>query len=357
MIPFIDLSRDIEEIIGIKNAISEVIDSGNYILDKQVENFEKTFSQFTGIKHIVGVGSGTDALAMILKAIDAKRVGVCASAPLPCVQAIIMSGAIPVFFDTYSNTGLINIHKMKHRLDEIDTLLAVHLYGMPEKIHDLYNVCKQNNIKLVEDCAQSINTFLDNKHTGNHSIAAGFSFYPTKNLGCIGDGGIIATNDSELAKKFINMRNYGQDKIYSGQGFGINSRLDEIQAAVLNIKIKRLINKTAKRKEIAEKYRNEINNKFIILPDDRYFKMSNMHIFPIFTKYRNELKEYLFKGGISTTIHYPIPLNKQKAFKEFSVDCMAAEEMSEQELSLPIFPELTNKEIDEIILKICNFKK
>ncbi len=355
MIPFIDLNRDMEEIISIKNVISEVIDSGNYILGKQVENFEKTFSEFTGIKHMIGVGSGTDALAMILKAIDAERVGVCASAPLPCAQAIIMSGAIPVFFDTYNNTGLINIHKMKHRLNEIDTLLAVHLYGMPEKINDLSNVCKQNNIRLIEDCAQSINTFVDNKHMGNHSIAAGFSFYPTKNLGCIGDGGIIATNNNELAKQFRNMRNYGQDKIYSGQGFGINSRLDEIQAAVLNIKIKGLIDKTERRKKIAEKYRNGIHNGFIDLPSNRYFEMSNMHIFPIFTKYRNELKEFLFRNGISTAIHYPIPLNIQEAFKEFHCDCKVAEEMAKQELSLPIFSELNSDEIEKIIETLNGF--
>ncbi len=355
MIPFIDLNRDKEEIIRIKSTISEVIDSGKFILGKQVEDFEKQFSEFTRIKHVIGVGSGTDALAMILKVIGAKKVGVCASAPLPCAQAIIMSGAIPVFFDTYANTGLINIHKMKNNLDGIDTLLAVHLYGMPEKIQDLSNVCKQNNIKLVEDCAQSVGTFVDDKHTGNFSIASGFSFYPTKNLGCFGDGGIIATNNSELAKQFKNMRNYGQNTIYSGQGFGINSRLDEMQAAILSVKIEKLIQKNEKRKKIAEKYKNGINNKLIDLPNKKYFEMSNMHIFPIFTKYRNQLKEFLFKNGITTTIHYPIPINKQKAFNDFSVDCIEAEKMAEQELSLPIFSELNSDEIEKIIETLNGF--
>lgn len=356
MIPFIDLTRDSNENDIILERIKNVVSSGRFILGHEVESFERSFEKFTGISHCIGVNSGTDALTLILRAFGSKKTGICASAPLPCGQAILNAGAEPVFIDSSNDdSGLLDIDGLKMHISKIDTLIAVHLYGVPEDMKTIADLCKQYNVKLVEDCSQSIDTYVLKKHTGNFSDAAAFSFYPTKNLGALGDGGMIATNDEALKEQFRMMRNYGQRDIYAGFSEGMNSRLDEIQASILSVRLKTLRDKTTKRKSITELYRQKIYNKYITIPGERYFSMGNMHIFPIFSSKREELKQYLDSNGIGNAIHYPIPLHMQEIYKPFTTECPNALQLAKTELSIPIFPQLENEEISVIIQSLNAF--
>ncbi len=354
MIKFLELNRDKKELKNIRSKINAFISRGKYILSDNVKLFENKISKFTDSKYAIGVGSGTDAIYMIIKALNLKKVAVCASAPLPCAQAIVMAGAKPIFIDSEQYSGLINLDDLKKKINKIDSILAVHLYGQTERIIEISNIIKGKNIKLIEDCSQSIDTYINKIHTGNLGIACALSFYPTKNLGAYGDGGMIITNNKKLANIFYKMRNYGQGKQYAAEIFGINSRLDEIQALILIEKLKTLKKKNKIRKKIAFMYEKNIKNNKIILPNMHYFNTSNFHIFPIFSKKRNALKKYLLENEIQTAIHYPIPLHNQKFFKN-NIVLKNAEEISKTELSLPIYPELTKREIDYIINIINRF--
>lgn len=356
MIPFIELNRDENEKTEIANKISEFYDRGMYILGEYLDEFENSFSEYTGIPHAIGVNSGTDAIYMILKANSAKSVGVCASAPLPCAQAIALSGANPVFIDTYRNTGLIDTSDLLRKIGKIDTLLAVHLHGRPEHLDSLSEVCTKKNILIIEDCSQSAGTFYRGKHTGFMSASSAFSFYPTKNLGALGDGGMVMTHDAKLASLYRAMRNYGiSTNEYTASQFGLNTRLDSLQAAVLSVKLGKLNEKTARRKAIMEMYRKGISNKLVELPDNEFFADSNGHIMPVFSKFRDELRAHLKAAGIETSIHYMHPLHMQPYFRN-GEELPAAERMAAEELSLPVFPELTDKEISDIIESINGFR-
>lgn len=356
MIPFIDLTRDNNENDMILERIKDVVSSGRFILGNEVETFERSFEKFTKIAHCIGVNSGTDALTLILMALDSRKTGVCSAAPLPCGQAIINAGSVPFFLDSESaSSGSISISDLEANIGEMDSLIAVHLYGVPEKIELISGICREHHVNLIEDCSQSVDTYINGMHTGHFSRAAAFSFYPTKNLGAFGDSGLIATNESELAGLFSMMRNYGQDKIYSGMHKGMNSRMDEMQAAVLSVKLSMLGEKNKRRRKIGFRYRDEINNKFIEMPVEEYFSTGNMHIFPVFSEKREALKKHLDLNGIGNMIHYPVPLGEQDAFKKFRRQCINAASLSKREISIPIFPELENKEVSEIIQYINAF--
>lgn len=355
MIPICQLNRDREEFERIKKRLDEFFQRGRFILGYYNGKFEKVFGNFIGKKYVVGTGNATDSLFLIFRILKSKRVGLCASSPLPCAQAIKRAGCEIVLFDTYDNTGLIDIDKFKKSRKRIDTLLAVHLYGQAEYVEILKDICEKKGITLVEDCSQSIDTYIDDKHTGNFSTLSAFSFYPTKNLGCWGDGGAVATDDKNLYENLQRMRNYGREVEYSAMQEGINSRLDEIQALVLLEKIKSLKIKNEKRRRIMRIYKESLNNKNVTLPSLRYFETSNGHLFPVFSKRRDELKEHLLKKGILTEVHYPYPLHKQKYFyQEYSLPF--SEKLSKMELSLPIFPEMTEDEIKKVIYGVNSFK-
>lgn len=348
MIPFVSLIRDAEENAEIENEISSVIRGGAYILGRRTEALERSIEAFTSVRNAIGTASGTDSLYLILKRAGAKKVALCASAPLPCAQAVLMAGAEIVVMDCEEDSGLLDIDKFKNDKREADTLLAVHLYGQAERSSELSEICAEKGMLLVEDISQSIGTFESGKHTGSLGSAAALSFYPTKNLGCFGDGGMILTNDDEAARRFRAMRNYGQNGIYSASEFGINSRLDEIQAAVLNIKMKRLAAKNMRRRKIISEYFQRIENRSIILPGKRYFDTTNGHIFPIFSEERDSVREHLKKAGIMTAVHYPVPLHRQIAFHR-NESYPQSERLAERQLSLPVFPELTDDEVSSII--------
>ncbi len=355
MIPFTQLNRNKEEFKRIKKELDNFYKKGKFILGDYNSEFENLFGKFIGKKYVVGTGNATDSLYLILRILKAKKVGVCASSPLPCGQAIKMAGCEMVLFDTYPDSGLVNIEQFQKSRKKIDLFLAVHLYGQAERIEILKDVCDRKGIVLVEDCSQSIDTYIDGKHTGSNSVLSAFSFYPTKNLGCYGDGGAIATDDFKLYTMLQKMRNYGQKEIYSSEMEGINSRLDEIQALVLIEKLKSLKKKNDKRREIIRKYYDGIKNKYVSFPSERYYKTSNGHIFPIFSQRRDQLKEHLLKQGIITAIHYPYPLHKQKYFYQ-DIILKNSEKLSKRELSLPIFPEMTDNEVLEVIKGVNSFK-
>lgn len=355
MIPFCQLNRDKKEFKRIKKRLDQFYEKGKFILGHYNEEFEKVFGNFIGKKYVVGTGNATDSLYLIFRVLKAKTVGLAASNPLPCAQAIKMADCELVLFDTYDNTGLLNIDQFKKSRKKIDVLLAVHLYGQTEYVDILKDICYKKNIALVEDCSQSIDTYIDGKHTGSFSILSAFSFYPTKNLGCYGDGGAIATDDKYLYEILQKMRNYGQKEIYSAQMEGINSRLDELQAMILIEKLKNLKEKNSLRKKIMKKYRDGIKNKNVQLPSSRYFETSNGHLFPIFSENRDLLKKHLENEGIMTEIHYPYPIHKQKYFYA-NLSLPYSEKLSVTELSLPIFPEMTEEEVKKVIEGVNSFR-
>jgi len=212
----------------------------------------------------------------------------------------------------------------------------------------LKSVCNEKGAILIEDISQAIGVFVNGMHTGGAGTAAALSFYPTKNLGCFGDGGMILTNDDSLAELYRYMRNYGQREIYSAKMFGINSRLDDMQALILNIKLKKLDNKNSRRREIMKMYKEGIENPFVSLPEERYFDTSNGHIFPLFSGKRDKLIQHLIKNEIGYSIHYPYPLHRQSFFRREEI-YENSEILSNEELSIPNFPEMTEGEVEQVI--------
>ena len=348
MIPFSALNRDTEEMNEISAELNSFIREGRYILGDKLKSFEKAFSDFTGLKYSVGVGNATDGLYLIFRALNLKRIGICASSPLPCGQSIKMADAEMVLFDAENNGGLIDIEKFKKQPVEIDGLVAVHLYGQAERADELKKICDERNIVLIEDCSQSIGTKINEKHTGSWGIMSAFSFYPTKNLGGFGDGGMITTGDRAFYEKLILMRNYGQIEVYSAKTEGINSRLDDIQSVILDVKMKRIEEKNSRRRMIIGRYRDEIKNPKIELPPRRYFETSNGHLMPIFTDDRESLKMHLASKGVSSAVHYPYPLHKQDYFRQ-DISLPVCEKLAKRELTIPSFSELTDGEVNSII--------
>ncbi|MGE3062440.1 MAG: DegT/DnrJ/EryC1/StrS family aminotransferase [bacterium] len=355
MIPFSCLNRDIEELDEISKHLDLFIRKGKYILGDILLSFEKSFAEFTGHRYAVGTGNATDALYLIFRVLNLKRIGICAASPLPCGQAIKMADAEMVLFDAENEGGLLDIKKFKEDKRKIDSLLAVHLYGQAERTDELKKICEEKKISLIEDCSQSVGTYIGGKHTGKFSILSAFSFYPTKNLGGFGDGGMIMTDDKDMYDKLVKMRNYGQISVYSAQTEGINSRLDDIQAVILLVKMKSIIRKNERRRAILERYKNEIENKKILLPPKRYFETSNGHLMPIFTENREILKEHLLKMNVSTAVHYPHPLHKQEYFKQ-DVSLPVSESLSQRELTIPSFSELTDEEVSQIIKALNSYE-
>ena len=348
MIPFIALNRDTAELDEISKEIDKFIKMGKYILGEKLSEFEESFASFIGKKYAVGVGNGTDALYLIFRVLNLKTIGLCAANPIPCAQAIKMAGANMVLFDSENEGGLLDIEQIKKYSGNMDSILAVHLYGQAERVEELKNICEKKNMILIEDCSQSVGTYIGNLHSGSFSPLSAYSFYPTKNLGGFGDGGLIATDDKELFEKLRKMRNYGQSQNYFAQEEGINSRLDDIQAVILLEKMKKINEKNRRRKLILKEYEKKINNPKIILPPKRYFETSNGHLMPIFTDKREKLKEFMQKEGIITAIHYPYPLHKHNYFRE-NISLPVSESLSLRELTIPSFSELENDEVKHII--------
>ncbi len=366
MIKFLDLQK-VTESHGkeINEAVTRVVNSGWYLQGKENENFEKNYSDYIGTKYTVGCANGLDALIWIFRAyveMDVMKPGdeviVPANTYIASILAISENGLVPVLVEPDINTYQIDPEKIEEAItSKTKAILIVHLYGQCAYTDKIGEICKKYNLKLIEDNAQAHGCKFNGRRTGSLGDAAGHSFYPGKNLGALGDGGAVTTNDEELAKVIRAVANYGSTKKYVFKYIGRNSRLDEIQATVLDVKLKHLDEDNAKRKAVAREYIEGIKNPNIVLPQIKDWDAHVFHIFPIRTEQRDELQKYLAENGVQTIIHYPIPPHKQECYKDWNSSSFPiTEKIHAEELSLPISPVITEAEINEVIRLINAWK-
>lgn len=361
MIKFLDLkkinNRYREEI---DSRIKDILDKGWYLQGEENENFTKNFANFCGTKFALGVANGLDALNLIIKAYgfgNGDEIIVPANTYIATILAISENGCIPILVEPDIKTYNINPDSIEKKITtKTKAIMVVHLYGQAVQMEKIWKIAKKYNLKIIEDSAQAHGAIYQENRTGNLGDASGFSFYPGKNLGCIGDGGAITTNDEELFNKIKAIANYGSDRKYHHIYKGVNSRLDEIQAAVLDIKLKHLDSDNNKRREISKYYRENIKNSKIILPETYDEKSHVWHIFAVRTHNRDEFQKYLTEKGIQTIIHYPTPPHKQGAYKEWNnLSFPITEEIHNTILSLPISPVMTDSEIEKVVEVVNEF--
>lgn len=347
----------------IKTELDEVYDrvmnSGWYILGKEVTLFEEEFAKYCGTKFCVGVGNGLEALFLVLKAWKIGKgdeVIVPSNTYIATWLAVSQTGAIPIPVEPNQDTYNIDPSKIESAITEkTKAIIPVHLYGLPADMEPICKIAKKYGIKVLEDSAQAHGATYKDKKTGNLGNASGFSFYPTKNLGTFGDGGAITTNDEILAEDIRNLRNYGSSEKYLNDQIGYNSRLDEMMAGFLRVKLKHLDNWNTHRKKIANHYFKIIPDIFpdLILPKKFKDSESSWHQFVVKSETRNGFKKMLSKKGISTMIHYPIPPHLQKAYKSMNYEkgeFPIAEKLANTVLSLPIGIHIDTQILDELIL-------
>ena len=362
MIKFLDLKKINKPYeIAFQEKLQSVLENGWYILGNEVAAFEGNFANYCGTKHCVGVGNGFDALVLIFKGYiqlgklqKRDEVIVPANTYIASILAILEADLIPILVEPKLETYNLNPNLISEKItSKTKAILAVHLYGQLAEMDAINKIAQQNNLIVVEDAAQAHGAISDFGKSGNVSNAAAFSFYPGKNLGALGDGGAVTTNDDALAKVIQSLRNYGSEAKYQNEYVGVNSRLDELQAAFLNVKLPNLDVENNARKAIAKRYLSEIKNDKIILPilSLRGTKQSHVfHLFVIRTENRDELQQYLLNNGIQTMIHYPIPPHKQKAFSTWNhLSFPITEKIHNEVLSLPMSPVMTVDEVDFII--------
>ena len=361
MIKFLDIYKINERFRDeINNKINKVLDSGWHILGKQDEEFEKLYADYCNVKHCISCANGLDALTLIIKAYGfscGDEIIVPANTYIASILSISQNGCVPILVEPDINTYNINPNLIEEKITEkTKAIMVVHLYGQAVQMDKIWTLAKKYNLKIIEDSAQAHGALYQDKRTGNLGDVSGFSFYPGKNLGCIGDGGCITTNDDELAQKIKALRNYGSHIKYHNLYQGSNSRLDEIQAAILSVKLLGLDKDNERRKEISKYYRENIKNSKIILPKCYDEKSHVWHIFAIRTTARDELQEYLKENDIQTLIHYPIPPHKQPAYKEWNNLCYPiTEEIHKTILSIPISPVMEDDEVNKVTEIINGF--
>lgn len=356
VIPYLDLGKMHHAIQGeITKAINKVMQNEWYILGQELSRFEEEYAAFCGTKYCLGVGNGLDALHIILYAYgigEGDEVIVPANTFVATALAVSYAGATPVFVDVDEGTYNMNPELLEEKITEkTKAVIAVHLYGRLANMEKICKIAKKYNLYVIEDAAQAHGAKFQDRKAGSMGNAAGFSFYPGKNLGAMGDAGAITTSDENLYKKAKALRNYGSDEKYHHMYQGFNSRMDEFQAAILRVKLQYLERWTVKRREIADFYLNHIHNKKIKIP--KFSEKENVwHIFPIFCENRDELQCYLQSKGIMTQIHYPIPVHLQQAYQNLNYnkgDFPVAEHLAATELSLPIWYGMTDEQIKEIV--------
>lgn len=373
MIPFLDLkainSQYRDELIA---ACTRVIDSGWYIAGNELAQFEQNFASYCGTKHAIGVANGLDALILTLRAWkelgklkDGDEVIVPSNTYIASILAISANNLVPVLVEPDLATYNLCPQQAEAAITtKTRAILPVHLYGQLADMPAIMDIAKRHNLLVLEDSAQAHGAELNGKKAGNWGDASGFSFYPGKNLGALGDAGAVTTNDDQLAETLRALRNYGSHEKYKNLFQGTNSRLDEIQAAMLNVKLKHLDTEIAHRRKVAQAYLEGITNPSIVLPTiHSAFNINNSklmseahvwHVFVIRCEQREALQKYLLEYGIQTLIHYPIPPHKQQAYKEWNMHSYPVSEMIHQQvLSLPMGPTITDEQVAAVI-KACN---
>ncbi|KYH30669.1 dTDP-3-amino-3,6-dideoxy-alpha-D-galactopyranose transaminase [Clostridium tepidiprofundi DSM 19306] len=363
-IPFLNfepMHSEIEKEITKK--FLEVYNSYWYILGEQVNEFEKEFAAYCGVKYCVGVGNGLEALTLILKGYgigEGDEVIVPSDTYIATALAVSYVGAKPVFVEPDINTYNINPKLIEKSITKkTKAIIAVHLYGQAVDMDPVNEIAKKYGLKVIEDSAQAHGALYKGMKTGSLGDAAGFSLYPGKNLGALGDAGVITTNDKELADRVRVLRNYGSDKKYHNLYKGFNSRLDELQAGFLRVKLQYLDKWNNDRKRIAKIYLDSIKNNNIVLPYVLDYSDSIWHVFIVRTKKRDKLQNYLKENGIGTLIHYPIPMHLQVAYKELGFkkgDFPIAEKIADEVLSLPMWYGMKDEEVQYVIDKINAYK-
>jgi dTDP-4-amino-4,6-dideoxygalactose transaminase len=373
MVPFIDLTRQYKRIEEkILSATKKVYEKGHFILGEEVSAFEEEFSHYCGVRYGVGVDSGTDALYLALKAAgigEGDEVITVANSFIATALAISFTGAKPLFVDidpkTYTMDPdglelLLKRQKAKNEGRKIKAVLPVHLYGHPAEMGSIMEIANRYDLIVIEDACQAHGAKYGGKKVGSFGALGCFSFYPTKNLGGYGDGGMVVTNNRKYEKKLRLLRCYGEKKKYQHVLKGGNSRLDEIQAAILRVKLKYLDQWNEERRKRALFYKRMLEHTGVICPTEKEQAKHVYHLFVIRTKKRNALQASLKEKGIETLIHYPIPIHLQKAFKELGCrrgDLPLTEQCSRGVLSLPFFPEMTESEVEEVATQIKTFTK
>lgn len=344
-------------------AYERVLESNYYIQGKECADFEKKFAGYCGVDYCVGVGNGLDALTLILRAMNIgndDEVIVPSNTYIATALAVSSVGATPIFVEPEIQTYNINPDKVEEMITEnTKAVIAVHLQGRPADMDKICAIANKHNLRVIEDAAQAHGARYKGKRVGSIGDAAGFSFYPGKNLGALGDGGCVTTNDKEIADRVRSLGNYGSDYKYHHIYKGVNSRLDELQAAFLNVKLDKLDCWNEERRKIAEKYFAGITNPLVTLPlksDDIFEHI--YHVFVIRCKERDKLEEYLNSKGIGTVKHYPIPMHRQLAYKDLGIgegELPIAEEISRTVLSLPMYYGMTDEEIQYVVKNINEF--
>lgn len=344
----------------LRQAFSEVMDSGYFVLGKKVEAFEKRFSSFVGTSHAIGVASGLDALLLSLKALElpiGSEVIVPSNTYIATILAVMQAGLEPVLVEPDARTYNIDPTKIEERITaRTSAVLVVHMYGRSCRMDRIGEICRRRGLRLVEDCAQSHGALFQGRMTGSFGDLAGFSFYPTKNLGCLGDGGAVLTSDDELAVRIKTLRNYGSKVKYYNELIGYNSRLDELQAAFLLAKLDRLDTVIRHKRELSEIYFSGLKSDFI-LPAREADCFDVFHIFNIRHEARDRLREYLLQEGVRTEVHYPVPPHQQQALRDRFVGHRypISEEIHRTTLSLPISYIHTPEEIERVVSVMNRF--
>jgi dTDP-4-amino-4,6-dideoxygalactose transaminase len=366
MIRYCDLKKITESYEPqLSEAVNRVIQSGWYILGNEVNSFEQEFAKYCGCRYCIGTGNGLDALTIIMLAYkemgimqDGDEVIVPANTYIASILSILQAGLQPVLCEPEWENCNINTGKIEELITpRTKAIMAVHLYGRCADIPQIEEIAKKHSLKIIEDSAQAHGAMICGKRTGNLGDAAGFSFYPGKNLGALGDGGAITTNDKELASIARAIANYGSEKKYINTYKGVNSRLDEIQAAALSVKLQRLYEDNEKRRQIAEKYNAGISNSLVKTPSIEKREEHVFHIYPVFCEQRDKLQKHLLERGIETLIHYPVPPHKQEALGEYaSLALPITERIHSEELSLPCNPTMSDNDVTAVIHAVNSFR-
>ena len=366
MIKFLDLQKVTAKYADeIHEAVLRVVDSGWYLQGEENKRFEQDYAEYIGTDYAIGCANGLDALIWIFRAYvemgvmqPGDEVIVPANTYIASILAISENGLVPVLVDPDMDTYQIDDRLIEKAITpKTKAILIVHLYGQCAYTDKIGDLCRQYGLKLVEDNAQAHGCKFNGKRTGSLGDAAGHSFYPGKNLGALGDAGAVTTNDAELAKTVRSLANYGSSRKYVFDYKGRNSRLDEIQAAILDVKLKHLDEDVELRKKVARYYIENISNPLIITPKVKDWDSHVFHIFPIRCSKRDELQQYLSENGVQTVIHYPIPPHKQECYKEWNnLSFPLTEQIHREELSLPMSPVMDMEEIKKIVLILDKFK-
>jgi dTDP-4-amino-4,6-dideoxygalactose transaminase len=358
VIPFLQLKPG-EDAAAVREAIDRVIAGGWFVLGPELAAFEREFASACAAPHAIGVGTGTDAIAIALRALGIGAGDEVITAPLSAAYsalAIMMAGARPVFADIDPDRLTLDAHATAGAVTpRTAAIVPVHLYGQPADMNALSSVAARHNLAIVEDCCQAHLATCDGRPVGSFGAAAAYSFYPTKNLGALGDGGAITTADPQLAARMRRLRNGGQTDRYHHAEFGVNSRLDEMQAAVLRARLEFLPDWTSRRRKLASEYRGRLAGARAVSIPPELDSGHVYHLFPVRSAERDAVQSTLRSAGIETLIHYPVPISKQPALAaERPADCPVANRVCDEVFSLPLYPALPADAIDRVAAALAS---